>query len=117
MPGPSFDLKQALDCARITLTLYGSTTPPRRLLDHLDGLERLARGSAAGTESARPREGLGHELIGANEAGRILGCSGRYVRRISGDLDGRRIAGRWVFQSRAVESYAELRSESVRYAG
>lgn len=102
----ALDLKQAIDCARITATLYHGRQAPRRLLDHLAHLEDMARSAASGTQFSTQTEELDHDLIGSVEAGRILGCSPRYVSRIHTDLDGRRIGGRWVFDRKAVLDYA-----------
>lgn len=107
----SFDLEQALRCARLTATLYQPKAPPRRLLDHLAHLEDLARSSAYGTQNGSGTTESEYDLLGADEAARILGCSARYVRRIHTDLDGRQIAGRWVFERKAVDDYAVSRNQ------
>ncbi len=107
-----FDLEQALRCARLNATLYQPKTPPRRLLDHLDQLENLARSSAYGTQTSSDTTESEHDLIGAHDAACILGCSARYVRRIHADLDGRQIAGRWVFDRKTVNDYALHRNRN-----
>lgn len=52
------------------------------------------------------------EVIDAQEAAGILGVTARHVRRLAADLDGHRIAGRWVFNRQNVIDYAEGRTAS-----
>lgn len=49
------------------------------------------------------------QAIDTAEAAQILGCSTRYIRRIAADLDGERIAGRWIFHRHNVTEYAEAK--------
>lgn len=71
------------------------------LLERLDGL--LLTGAANGTAAECDSAKL--ELIGTAEAARILGCRPEWVRRISTQLDGERVGGRWVYPREAVEEH------------
>jgi len=44
-------------------------------------------------------------MINAQEAAAMLRLSDRHVRRIAGDLGGRQIAGRWVFDRDQIAAY------------
>ncbi|MDF3309883.1 helix-turn-helix domain-containing protein [Rhodococcus sp. T2V] len=46
------------------------------------------------------------ELISTREAAEVLNVSPRHVQRIAASLDGRRTAGRWIFDRAVVEAYA-----------
>jgi hypothetical protein len=46
------------------------------------------------------------EVIDATEAGRLLGLSGRQVRQLARELGGRKVAGRWAFDSMIVAAIA-----------
>ncbi|WP_156665586.1 helix-turn-helix domain-containing protein [Rhodococcus phenolicus] len=56
-----------------------------------------------------PAEDYEPGLIDAAEAASVLGRSRRTVYRLAATLDGRRIAGRWVFPRSAVDAYAAAR--------
>ena len=45
--------------------------------------------------------------IDTAEAAAILGCTTRHIRRLAADLDGQRIAGRWIFYRHNVTDYHE----------
>jgi predicted DNA-binding transcriptional regulator YafY len=48
------------------------------------------------------------EMITAQEAAEMLGCSKRQVQRLATDLDGQLVGGHvWVFNRTAVLTYAE----------
>jgi hypothetical protein len=71
----------------------------------------LAVASDCGTEIGSGPEELGDDLIDADQAAEILGCTGRWVRsrRIRADLDGQKVGGAWVFRRQAVVEYARAR--------
>ena len=51
------------------------------------------------------------DVIGSEEAARMLGLSARQVRRMAEELDGRLVSGRWTFDSlRVLEISAERRA-------
>lgn len=52
------------------------------------------------------------EHVDSHQAADLLGCSERHVRRLAADLDGHRIAGRWVFDRSAVTDYAYAKEMS-----
>jgi hypothetical protein len=60
---------------------------------------------------------LGQELIDTEQAADILGCTARHIRRLTRDLDGQHIAGRWVFMRSVVEEYQEARTSGRRPTG
>ncbi|WP_420220534.1 helix-turn-helix domain-containing protein [Mycobacterium marinum] len=73
-------------------------------------LDALARGFADETPSRAQESQSEHDVpLSADEAAEILGCSTQWVRRIAADLDGRQVAGRWIFHRSAVMDYAEAR--------
>lgn len=51
------------------------------------------------------------DVIGVEEAARILGCSVRTARRLAADLEGRRTGRAWIFRRAVVEEYAAARSD------
>lgn len=61
--------------------------------------------ACAATESVEDTD----DLISTEQVAAILGCSPRHARRLSADLDGRRVAGRWTYNRTAVTEYAEAR--------
>lgn len=67
----------------------------------------LDSASLFGRESDTAPAQLGDDFIGASEAAEIIGCSSRWVREIHADLDGRLVAGRWVFPRHVVVEYAQ----------
>lgn len=98
----------------------GSTPPPDRML-------ALQRALATAAEQVRETSPTGHddvacpstgaqsestEDIGTEAAATLLGLGRRQVQRLAGDLDGRRVGRSWVFDRRAVESYAHARTTS-----
>lgn len=91
--------------------LHGIPIPPEVLYAH----RWLTAMSVIGLEFDCPaEESEPGELIGAEEAARLLGCSTRHVRRLAADLDGVRPSGRHlVFRRRSVIEYANARKESA----
>lgn len=70
-------------------------------------------GAARGSESepvAPPSNQDDDELIDTDQAAAILGCSTRWIRTIAADLDGTKVAGRWVFSRHHVTDYATGRA-------
>jgi hypothetical protein len=69
--------------------------------------------SVCGSEQGCEREQLTtDDLIGAEEAASLLGCSARHVRAIASDLDGAQPSGRdYVFWRQSVIDYANARRE------
>jgi hypothetical protein len=47
--------------------------------------------------------------IGSTTAAGLLGCTRRNILHLTGDLDGVRVDGRWLFSRKVVEEYAEAR--------
>jgi hypothetical protein len=76
--------------------------------------KRIELMSVTGHESESDTRELEEELIGTAEVADILNCDPRHVRRLTNDLDGRQINGRWVFTKSVVEQYEEQRSEHRR---
>ena len=66
--------------------------------------------SATGHETGCGAEQSEQELIGTAQAAHILGCDPRHVRRLTNDLDGCRINGRWTFTKSVVQQYEESRA-------
>ncbi|WP_449560316.1 helix-turn-helix domain-containing protein [Mycolicibacterium mageritense] len=60
------------------------------------------------TAVAQPQS---NTAIDTEEAASILGCSTRHVRRLAADLDGQRVAGRWIFHRHNVIEYAEGKNQ------
>ena len=104
------DLGAARHCARLAASCYGhaNVEMPQRLKDHLDYLSAL--GSRHGTEYEGGQQESNNDFIDADQAARTLGCSSRYVRRIAADLDGRKIAGRWIFDKKLVDQYGTAKA-------
>ncbi|MEE2853508.1 MAG: helix-turn-helix domain-containing protein [Actinomycetota bacterium] len=50
------------------------------------------------------------ELIDTNEAAELLNCSPQWVRRIRGELHGRKVGGRSIFPRQTVVEYAERKA-------
>jgi hypothetical protein len=75
---------------------------------------RIELMSATGHESDVHPGQLEEELIGTAEVAGILNCDPRTVRRLTNDLDGQRISGRWVFTKSVVQQYQEERSDHRR---
>lgn len=101
------DEPPALHCARLALGHYqhNRIPVPESLRRYVVQLWR----SADGTESAVAQSKSDNDFIDSAEAAHILGCSREYIRRIHTDLDGQWIAGRWIFNRRAVTEYAAAR--------
>jgi hypothetical protein len=77
-----------------------------RTLDH-----HLARSvDGPETEVVQQQSKLSDQPIDTAEAAAIIGCTDRHIRRIAADLDGQRIAGRWIFHRPNVTDYAEARN-------
>lgn len=89
----------------------------RRLLTGVpipNWLRRLDRDlsmSACGPKTQVPQEEL-ETTIDTAEAAALLGYSTRHVRRIAADLDGRLVAGRWIFHRRTVAEYADAKEHT-----
>ncbi|WP_454788510.1 helix-turn-helix domain-containing protein [Mycolicibacterium lutetiense] len=64
--------------------------------------------AAAPTQSDQDAD----DLISTEQAAEILGCSPRHARRLSTDLDGYRVAGRWTYSRSTVTEYAQARRAS-----
>lgn len=94
-----------LYCARLAVSHYrlAGAMIPDGLVEHL---ESLTGGSRSGTNCVVVQQQSSYDVIGADQAAAILGCSSRYVRRIHTDLDGHQIAGRWAFNRHTVLDYA-----------
>jgi hypothetical protein len=75
---------------------------------------RIELMSVTGHENDSAAEQLDQELMGTAEVAGILNCDPRHVRRLTKDLDGRRINGRWVFIKSVVQQYEESRSAHRR---
>ncbi|MBU9764746.1 helix-turn-helix domain-containing protein [Mycobacterium sp. TNTM28] len=61
---------------------------------------------AAATQSDQDPD----DLISTEQAAEILGCSPRHARRLTADLDGHRVAGRWTYSRTVVTEYAQGRA-------
>lgn len=97
----------------VSRRLLGGQPIPREIKELYDYLRAASgdgtKGNAVAEESTRDN------LIDSKEAAVILGCSARWVRRISADLDGQLCGERWVFRQEVVADYARLKG--VRYEG
>jgi len=99
-----------------TRALAGRPIPGslRRLHERLDVAVRV---SASGPDDEQDRAASELvEMIDTAEAAVMLGKSTRQVRRIAADLDGKFVAGRWLFSRAAVTEYAEAKRDG-RHAG
>lgn len=45
------------------------------------------------------------DLIGSAQAAQMLGVTSRHLRRLHADLDGRKLAGRWMFKAATINEY------------
>ena len=91
----------------------------RRKLDGRAGLDTMRRldelyhyllTSADGTEfDSAPEKLMADDLIDTEAAAEILGCSTRWIREIRADLEGRKLAGRWLFPRQVVIEYVEMK--------
>jgi hypothetical protein len=74
-------------------------------------LELELAASASGQPAADRMSSFSHEQdddwIGTLAAARILQWDERRTRRHAADLEGRKVAGKWVFRAKAVTAYAE----------
>lgn len=52
------------------------------------------------------------DLVDANGAAQIIGCTTQWVRKIHSDLDGQKVGRDWVFRRRDVVAYAAARKGS-----
>jgi hypothetical protein len=85
--------------------MFGQPIPPAVVALR----QKLEIASVCGTETDSEAEQLKDDLIDSDTAAEILGYSSRWVRKIHASLDGRCIAGSWVFQRQKVIEYAEGR--------
>ena len=111
--GLGFDLREALKCARLVLSLHAGRTPPPELVAHYRRLELLAAGGRK-----RNRRGCCARTIRVNRYQRGSSdswCTSGSVRRIAETvLEGRRSARTgWIFERKAVEDYARYRRTAV----
>jgi len=89
--------------------MFGQPIPPAVVTLR----QQLLIASACGSERSSEAEQLDDDLIDSDAAAEILGCSARWVRELRADLDGKKLAGRWVFHRRAVTDYAEGRNRDT----
>ncbi|MGH8328582.1 MAG: hypothetical protein ACRET2_17680 [Steroidobacteraceae bacterium] len=86
---------------------------PRWLIEHYRRIEAAYRSMA--TLGHQPgsdqRSSDNDELVSARQAAAIIGLSRRHVQRLSADLDGRIIDGRWLYPLDAVRAYREGRQQ------
>jgi hypothetical protein len=83
---------------------------PQWLQKHFQRLDLEVRVSRTRPESSRAGEEFDDQdprWIGTPEAAAILDWSTRKVQRLAADLDGQRVAGRWMFRESAVRDYAK----------
>jgi hypothetical protein len=105
------EIRAACYCASEVLRgrrLGGQPIPPwlRRLHQRLDTEVRMSRTRQEFDDA--PAELDTHDSwIGSPEAAALLGWSLRRVQRRASDLDGRIIAGRYVFRESVVRRFAE----------
>jgi hypothetical protein len=78
-----------------------------RLHGRLDAAVRVSRSRHDGEDVPRDSG----ELIGSREAAGLLGCSVRQLERLAADLDGVKVAGRWLFRRPTVAEYAEAKND------
>jgi hypothetical protein len=93
--------------------------PPARLIT----LERLLAQEAQLATASGRLDVLGStflppfpqdvEVIDTTKAGRLLGLSGRQVRRLARELGGRKVAGCWAFDSMIVAAIAAEKKEAA----
>ena len=106
------DCYRAVSFAIRNSRMRDGLTAPRRLFE----LERALKieAAAVGGHDGRPQTTTSaesyHDTINTEEAAKMLGLSTRQVRRLAASLGGRRIAGRWAFDSLIVHTYAEGRA-------
>lgn len=101
-----FDLRAALICARVFVSLHHPRPAPRWALQHLAHLEQAA-GCGIATE---PVAAVENSALSTTDAATMIGCSPQYVRRIAEVLDGRKIGGRWLFAREEVVAYVLARN-------
>lgn len=70
----------------------------------------LMSGNGPAPEPARAQSKPA-EQVDTHQAADLLGITPRHVRRIAADLDGQRIAGRWIFNRNNIIDYAESRNQ------
>lgn len=66
--------------------------------------------SACGPEPPPAQRQSTPEQVDTLQAADLLGITPRHVRRIAADLDGQRIAGRWIFNRNNIIDYREGRT-------
>lgn len=72
----------------------------------------LAYVSAGGHQTGCDPAQSGHDdLIDAETAATIIGCTPRHARRLAADLDGKQIGREWIFSRRTVTEYADAKKE------
>jgi excisionase family DNA binding protein len=75
---------------------------------------RIAADGNAAVPSAAVPSPSGHDEISADEAGAVLGVKARRVRQLldAGQLEGRRVGGRWLVSRASVDVLRETRRAS-----
>jgi hypothetical protein len=88
--------------------LRGEPVPSWLRQHHAQCESALAALSRSGHQIDRAPAQLKQEMITAQEAADMLGCSKRQAQRLASDLDGQLVGGHvWVFSRAAVVEYAE----------
>lgn len=103
------DLRVALRCVAELLDarrLRGAPIP-RWLTEHHQRIGTAYRMATLGHHREPDESQSDHEFVSARQAANIIGLSRRQVQRISADLDGRIIDGRWLYPLDTVRAYAE----------
>lgn len=89
--------------------------PHRRLLAMLTDASLVPTADASGRADVRkpvpPAGWVSVDSVGSEMAGRMLGITGRQVRRVASEMGGRRVKGSWRFERAAVSAAAARRSE------
>ncbi|MGV0050796.1 hypothetical protein ACRU43_16365 [Mycobacterium colombiense] len=102
-------LRPAYYCAREVIRRRRHTGEPipRWLNDHYARLDFLVRMSPPRHDEAEIDDVAAqskHDLIGADEAAEILGCTPRTVQRQGTTLGGQQIGSTWVFDRATIEA-------------
>lgn len=105
---PDFDVRAAYTCvAEVVRRRVRCGEPvPAWLRAHYARLDVQVRLSPPRQDP----EGSGaesEEWIGSSDAATLLGWTTRQVQRLAADLDGRIVAGRWMFRTDTVCAYRE----------
>ncbi|CPS10208.1 helix-turn-helix domain-containing protein [Mycobacteroides abscessus] len=109
------DIEWLLFCANEVLgrRRLAGVPIPHRLISLAGRLDLHAAMSADGHENNYHQTGSDREdLIDSTQAARILGVTPRHLRRLHADLDGRKIAGRWMFKTSTVDEYRTAKEGS-----